>query len=131
MRSALWIAAAIACLAGALAIWAVDLPDETADDWSAAAARVGQRIRDSEIVLLHPPAHAARTSVLDGLPVACDTGRTGNELQALNPAGIWIVGDRGLTDKLKRLSRTFSNRSSARFGKVHVQHFWNPSGKRP
>jgi len=124
-----WLTGAVLCLCAAAAVWVVDFRGSDAPEWKAAATKTAEKIRLGEVVIVHPSSRAAMAGQFEGLPVACDTGKTGTELKSLAPAGIWIVGDPKLSDKLKRLAKDYKDRSRRRFGSVGLQHFWNRDGK--
>lgn len=131
----LWLFPALVCAAGSVLVWQIEFKDpDPIGDWHDASQRVESRLRPGEMVMFFRTAHAHNARALEGMPLACDTGARGKEFTTVKPAGIWILGNRTLSRKLRALKRKYSNGGSAAYGTVFIHHMWNqrpPESRKP
>lgn len=122
----LWLLPALGLVFGTVAVWNVEVQDPLPEaHWQEAAARVESRIRPGEMVMFYKTAQADNAAALRGMAVSCDTGGRGKEFSSVKPAGVWILGSRKLSRKLRKLKRKYGNGGSAEFGPVYIHHMWN------
>ncbi|MBM4373326.1 MAG: hypothetical protein FJ098_16840, partial [Deltaproteobacteria bacterium] len=97
-----------------------------------AAARIDERIRPGELVILHPPGNAWHVAFFDRHTVIAP--------QKLDPAdvekaaGLWFVTDRGdqrVRQVFGRAMARFRRMGTAQFHDVTVFHLWEPRGDSP
>lgn len=121
-----WLLPALLCIAGALWLTFYFPAPETETGWDEAAARVQSRIKPGEMVLIYPTWKAAAAEPLKGFPVTCDVWRKGPALHTLKPTGIWVVGAKKRTRRVRKALREFAERGTISFDDVHILHMWTP-----
>ena len=122
----LWLLPAVLCLTGAawLTFYYPEPVPETG--WTEAAARIQSRIKPGEMILVYPTWKAAAAQPLEGFPVTCDVWRKGPDLHTLNPTGIWVVGKKKRSRRVRKALGQFAERGTISFDDVHILHMWTP-----
>ncbi len=128
-----WLAAAATVSAS---IWLYSLiptgpSKQSAQDWEKATARIERRLGTAEIVLIHRAGLVHEASSLSGLPLVCDGGGRKSGFTVGHRDGLWVVGEKTLSKRLKKALKDLKQRGTISFGKVHLHHGWNrPGGAR-
>lgn len=125
-----WLATAATVAAS---LWLISLipagpTQEAGQDWERAASRIEGRLGTAEIVLINRAGKVYQAGSLEGLPLVCDEGGNKSGFSGGHRDGLWVVGDKALTKRLKKALRGLKKRGTISFGKVHLHHGWNQAG---
>jgi len=114
----------------ALYLLIAQFPKDDTTDFQAAAARIDERIRPGELVILHPPGNAWYVEHFDRHQVLAPRKLAPSDVS--HATGLWFVTDRGdkrVRQVFNKAIRRFKRQGQVRFGSVTVFHYWEPKGK--
>ncbi len=130
--TALWWFATIATIAASIWVFSL-LPtgpsNQTTHDWDTAANRIQSRLGTAEVVLINRAGMVHQAQPLAGLPLICDKGGKKSRVANSRRDGLWVVGERKLSSKLKKALKKLKKKGTIQFGKVHLIHGWNPPAR--
>lgn len=102
-----------------------------ARNWALAGRRVDARLGVAEAVLVHPAGRVSEAQQLRGLPLICDEGGKRSSIGGSRRDGLWILGNKSLSQRLKKALGRLGHRGTIRYDSVFIHHGWNPeAGKR-
>ena len=98
--------------------------------WSKAADRIESRLGTGELVLIHRAGLVPEAGALAGLPTACDARNRKSRRERQQPGALWIVGEKKIDGKLRKLLKRFRSKGTIAYDDVHLYHGWNAKDAR-